>query len=47
MAMKVRYTSVDGETVSEVRSSVRKDYVPDPLGSTVALLDNTRAKTDT
>jgi len=26
---------------------VRKTYVPDPLGSTVALLDNTQAQTDT
>jgi hypothetical protein len=26
---------------------VRKLYVPDPLGSTVALLDNTQTQTDT
>ena len=29
-----------------MRLGVRKDYVPDPLGSTVALLDNTQAVTD-
>jgi len=47
MAMKVRYTVIEGEVVSEVRSGTRRDYLPDPLGSTVALLDNTQAKTDT
>lgn len=43
----VNYTVIDGEIISEVRGGVRKDYVPDPLGSTVALLDNTQTKTDT
>src|SRR5436190_11068947 len=43
----VRYTSVNGEVISEKRGGVRSLYVPDPLGSTVALLDNTQAKTDT
>src|SRR5437763_6382912 len=47
MPMKVRYTVVDGEVVSENRNGVKRDYVPDPLGSTVALLDNTQAQTDT
>ncbi|MBS1714937.1 MAG: hypothetical protein JST30_11440 [Armatimonadetes bacterium] len=46
MAMKARYTVADGEVVSEVRGGVRKDYVPDPLGSTVALLDNAQSVTD-
>lgn len=46
MAMRVRYTVLDGELVSEKRSGVERDYVPDPLGSTVALLDNTQAQTD-
>jgi len=39
--MKARYTAVGGEVVSEVRDGIRRDYVPDPLGSTVALLDDT------
>lgn len=43
----VNYTVIEGEVVSEIRGGVRKDYVPDPLGSTVALLDNTQTKTDT
>src|SRR2546423_15598667 len=47
MAMKVRYTVVNGEILSENRGGVVRDYVPDPLGSTVALLDNTQAQTDT
>ncbi len=47
MAMKTRYTVVDGEVIAEKRSGVRKQYVPDPLGSTVALLDKTQTQTDT
>jgi RHS repeat-associated protein len=43
----VRYTVIDGEVVSELRGGVKRDYVPDPLGSTVALLDSSQAKTDT
>src|SRR2546423_9062886 len=43
----VRYTTVQGEVIAEKRAGVRKFYVPDPLGSTVALLDNTQAQTDT
>ena len=43
----VRYTVINGEVVAEKRGGVRRLYVPDPLGSTVALLDNTQAKTDT
>src|SRR5439155_19954488 len=43
----VRYTSVNGEVIAEKRAGVRRLYVPDPLGSTVALLDNTQAQTDT
>jgi RHS repeat-associated protein len=45
--MTTRYTVLDGEIVSENRAGVQRDYVPDPLGSTVALLDATQAKTDT
>ncbi|MGI8922780.1 MAG: RHS repeat domain-containing protein [Fimbriimonadales bacterium] len=33
--------------IAEKRGGVRRTYVPDPLGSTVALLDNTQTKTDT
>ena len=43
----VRYTVVDGEIIGEKRDGVRRTYLPDPLGSTVALLDNTQAQTDT
>ncbi len=43
----VRYTVLDGEIVSENRNGVIRDYVPDALGSTVALLDNTQTITDT
>lgn len=43
----VRYTVIDGEVVAEKRAGVRRQYVPDPLGSTVALLDNSQTKTDT
>jgi hypothetical protein len=47
MAMKARYTVINGEVIAEKRTGVRRLYVPNPLGSTVALLDNTQAKTDT
>ncbi len=47
MPMKVRYTSVNGEVIAENRGGVRKLYLPDPLGSTLALVDNTQTKTDT
>lgn len=47
MAMTVRYTVFDGEILSETRNGVKRDYVPDPLGSTIALLDSSQTKTDT
>lgn len=47
MAMKVRYTVVDGEVIAEIRGGVRKLYSPDTLGNTRALYDSTLAKTDT
>ena len=47
MVMKARYTVIDGEVIAEKRNGVRSLYVPDPLGSTVALLDNTQTQTDT
>ncbi len=43
----VRYTVINGETVAEKRNGVRSLYVPDSLGSTRALLDNTQTQTDT
>lgn len=43
----VRYTVIDGEVVAEKRNGVRKQYVPDPLGSTAAMLDSTQVQTDT
>jgi RHS repeat-associated protein len=47
MATTVRYTAVDGEVLAEKRGGSRYAYVPDPLGSVVAKLDNTQTKTDT
>src|SRR5579872_4997763 len=47
MALKTRYTVVNGEVLSENRGGTIRDYVPDPLGSTVALLDNTQAQQST
>lgn len=47
MTMKVRYTTIDGEVIAENRNGVYKTYVPDPLGSTVAMLDKTQTQTDT
>ena len=43
----VRYTVVHGQVISENRNGVRRDYIPDALGNTVALMDSTGAKTDT
>jgi hypothetical protein len=43
----VRYTTINGEVIAEKRNGARRLYVPDPLGSTVALLDNTQTQTDT
>src|SRR5207248_7096429 len=42
----VRYTTINGEIIAEKRAGVRKLYVPDPVGSTVALLDSTQSQTD-
>ena len=43
----VRYTVINGAVLSENRNATKRDYLPDPLGSTLALLDNTQTKTDT
>jgi len=42
-----RYTVIDGEILSEDRDGVKRDYMPDPQGNTIALLDNTQTITDT
>src|SRR5262249_41188598 len=47
MPMKARYTVLDGEVLAEKRGGARHALVPDPLGSTVALLDSSQAITDT
>ncbi len=47
MAMKVRYTVVNGEVLSENRGGVKRDYLPDTQGNTIGLTDNTQAITDT
>src|SRR5579862_4036740 len=47
MAMSVVYTVWDGQVVSENRGGVRRDYVPDPLGNTIALVDSNHDITDT
>jgi RHS repeat-associated protein len=43
----VNYTTLDGEIIYENRNGVERDYVNDPQGNVVALLDNTQTKTDT
>ena len=47
MPMKVVYIVVNIEVISENRAGVKRTYVPDSLGSTLALLDNIQTKTDT
>jgi RHS repeat-associated protein len=47
MPMAVTYTTLDGEIISETRNGVESDYLPDPLGNTVALTNSSQAKTDT
>jgi RHS repeat-associated protein len=44
--MTVRYTVVDGEIIAEKRSGTRSLYVPDPHGSTIALLNSAQTITD-
>jgi|GEM_PF-2857855 len=41
------YTVIEGEIVSENRSGVQSDYIPDSLGSTVALVNSSHQITDT
>ena len=42
----VRYTLADSEVIAEKRGGARYLYVPDPLGSTVKLIDSSQAITD-
>jgi hypothetical protein len=46
MAMTTRYTTIDGEIISQSRGGVEHGYIPDPSGSVVALQDSTGAVTD-
>lgn len=46
MAMSVVYTNFCGMIVSETRGGVERDYVPDTLGSTAALVDSSQTITD-
>jgi len=41
------YLTVEGEILSETRSGVEADFIPDPLGSTAALLNSSQTITDT
>ncbi len=43
----VRYTTVNGEVIAEKRAGVRRFYVPDAVGATVALLDSSQVQSDT
>lgn len=47
MPMAARYLTIDGEVLSEKRGAEKRDYLPDPLGSTAALLDSSQIKSDT
>ena len=47
MAASVVYSTFGGRVVAENRGGVIRQYVPDNLGSTVALLDTTGTVTDT
>jgi len=38
----VSYLTIDGETVSETCNGVDTDYLNDPLGNVVGLIDSTQ-----
>jgi len=44
--MSVAYTTINGQIVSEKRNGVPSDYIPDAVGSTIALLNDTHQITD-
>jgi RHS repeat-associated protein len=45
--MNVSYLTVRGQILSETRNGVESDYIPDPLGSTAALIGASQTITDT
>lgn len=47
MSMAVVYTNFGGQIVSENRNGVKRDYIPDTLGNTIALIDESQNVTDT
>lgn len=47
MATIAVYTNFGGRTLKENRGGTKRGYVPDPLGSTKALVDSSGAVTDT
>ena len=47
MPMKVCYTVVNGQVMSENRNGIECDNISDVLENTIALMDSTRAKADT
>jgi hypothetical protein len=46
MAMPVVYSNFCGRVVSETRGGVESDYVSDPLGSTIGLMNSAGTMTD-
>jgi RHS repeat-associated protein len=46
MPMKAVYDVLDGEVLGETRGGAGRTYVPDPLGSTAALIDSSQNITD-
>jgi len=46
MAMSVVYSNFCGRVVSETRGGVESDYVSDPLGSTIGLMNSAGTMTD-
>lgn len=47
MAMTATFTNFGGRILKENRGGTKRGYVPDPLGSTAALVDSSGAITDT
>ena len=43
----VNYTTMNGRIVGENRNGVKSDYMSDPLGNTIGLLDESGTRTDT
>lgn len=47
MTMKVRYTSISGQILAVCRGASRTEFVPDLVGSVIAMVDNTQSVSDT